>query len=236
MMIRIIMMMMIWWWWWWFIWWWVNMRPAQGGCHHVPDTPSSLSLPSWGFIIIITIIIFIFITTIIRILGWGTWWSPPGYIQWSLVFGEGREWRGGLVLVAAAGGQTLSFWWILVDLRVGVSWLMLVDLWVMVSTCWLSTWRAWWWASQANKAWLSSDPGRNLRTSSIMVAHIDNGGQPDDDGHNNAPFCGIEDHLFGCCCYCCQASLLTLAFNPDVMHTLWNVTLAKGKCNTLARM
>ena len=67
---------------------------------------------------------------------------------------------------------------------------------------------------------------------------MDDGGQHDydDDGHNNPPFCGKEDHLLGCCCDCCQGSLLTLVSNPDVMHILWNVTLAMAKCNALDRM
>ena len=51
---------------------------------------------------------------------------------------------------------------------------------------------------------------------SWMVYHgwfiMDDGGQHDDsdDGHDNPPFCGNEDNLLGCCCDCCQGSLLTL--------------------------
>ena len=92
------------------------------------------------------------------------------------------------------------------------------------SCCWFSTWRAGWWASQANKAWLSSAPGRNLLTIVTLVmmemvttmVFLWQGGS----------FVGLLLRL-----------VPRFTFDTALQHRLLrNATPAKGKCNALPRM
>ena len=87
------------------------------------------------------------------------------------------------MLVAAAGGQTMSFWWILVDLMVGVGcfmsagvgWLILVGWWQLVVGLCCEVQRSWvialvtctdewwhhWWYIPSEKIGQNIDPLRN---------------------------------------------------------------------------